>query len=28
VGGGIFFAGYISFEVPSNLALQRFGARA
>ena len=24
---GIFFAGYILFEVPSNLALQRFGAR-
>jgi ACS family tartrate transporter-like MFS transporter len=26
-GAGIFFAGYIVFEVPSNLALQRFGAR-
>ena len=26
-GAGIFFAGYILFEVPSNLALQRFGAR-
>jgi ACS family tartrate transporter-like MFS transporter len=26
-GAGIFFAGYIMFEVPSNLALQRFGAR-
>jgi ACS family tartrate transporter-like MFS transporter len=27
IGAGIFFAGYILFEVPSNLALQRFGAR-
>jgi len=27
VGAGIFFVGYILFEVPSNLALQRFGAR-
>jgi ACS family tartrate transporter-like MFS transporter len=27
VGAGIFFAGYILFEIPSNLALQRFGAR-
>jgi len=26
-GAGIFFAGYLLFEVPSNLALQRFGAR-
>lgn len=26
-GAGIFFVGYILFEVPSNLALQRFGAR-
>jgi MFS transporter, ACS family, tartrate transporter len=26
-GAGIFFAGYILFEVPSNLALQRVGAR-
>jgi ACS family tartrate transporter-like MFS transporter len=26
-GAGIFFACYILFEVPSNLALQRFGAR-
>jgi ACS family tartrate transporter-like MFS transporter len=26
-GAGIFFAGYILFEVPSNLALARFGAR-
>jgi MFS transporter, ACS family, tartrate transporter len=26
-GAGIFFLGYIVFEVPSNLALQRFGAR-
>ena len=26
-GAGIFFIGYILFEVPSNLALQRFGAR-
>jgi ACS family tartrate transporter-like MFS transporter len=27
VGAGIFFAGYILFEVPSNLAMQKFGAR-
>jgi ACS family tartrate transporter-like MFS transporter len=27
VGAGIFFVGYILFEIPSNLALQRFGAR-
>jgi ACS family tartrate transporter-like MFS transporter len=27
LGAGIFFAGYILFEIPSNLALQRFGAR-
>ena len=27
IGAGIFFVGYILFEVPSNLALQRFGAR-
>jgi ACS family tartrate transporter-like MFS transporter len=26
-GGGIFFAGYFLFEVPSNLLLERFGAR-
>lgn len=26
LGGGIFFAGYFLFEVPSNLALERFGA--
>ena len=26
-GAGIFFVGYVLFEVPSNLALQRFGAR-
>ncbi len=26
-GAGIFFAGYILFEIPSNLALQEFGAR-
>jgi hypothetical protein len=26
-GAGIFFVGYILFEVPSNLALQHFGAR-
>jgi MFS transporter, ACS family, tartrate transporter len=26
-GAGIFFVGYILFEVPSNLMLQRFGAR-
>ena len=27
VGAGIFFVGYILFEVPSNLAMQKFGAR-
>ena len=27
-GAGIFFAGYFLFEVPSNLLLERFGARA
>src|SRR6201997_3841809 len=27
LGAGIFFVGYFIFEVPSNLALQRFGAR-
>src|ERR1700716_2117454 len=27
LGAGIFFIGYFVFEVPSNLALQRFGAR-
>jgi hypothetical protein len=27
LGAGIFFVGYIPFEVPSNLALARFGAR-
>src|SRR5215467_7878202 len=27
LGAGIFFVGYFMFEVPSNLALQRFGAR-
>ena len=26
LGGGIFFVGYFLFEVPSNLALERFGA--
>ena len=26
-GAGIFFIGYFFFEVPSNLALERFGAR-
>jgi ACS family tartrate transporter-like MFS transporter len=26
-GAGIFFVGYILFEIPSNLALHRFGAR-
>ena len=26
-GAGIFFVGYILFEIPSNLALQKFGAR-
>src|SRR5271163_4125550 len=27
LGGGIFFVGYFLFEVPSNLALEKFGAR-
>ena len=27
LGGSLFFVGYFFFEVPSNLALQRFGAR-
>src|SRR6201990_355102 len=27
LGAGIFFLGYFFFEVPSNLALERFGAR-
>src|ERR1700748_2205131 len=27
LGGGIFFIGYFLFEVPSNLLLNRFGAR-
>src|SRR5436190_10421465 len=27
VGAGIFFVGYFIFEVPSNLALERIGAR-
>src|SRR5262245_26173930 len=27
IGAGIFFAGYILFEIPSNVALERFGAR-
>jgi len=27
IGAGIFFLGYFVFEVPSNLALERFGAR-
>lgn len=27
LGAGIFFIGYFFFEIPSNLALQRFGAR-
>lgn len=27
LGAGIFFVGYILFEIPSNLALQKFGAR-
>jgi len=26
-GAGVFFLGYIAFEIPSNLALERFGAR-
>src|SRR5690242_10332378 len=28
LGAGIFFIGYFFFEVPSNLLLERFGARA
>lgn len=28
LGAGLFFAGYFFFEVPSNLMLERFGARA
>lgn len=28
LGAGLFFVGYAIFEVPSNLLLQRFGARA
>ena len=27
VGAGIFFLGYVLFEVPSNVMLERFGAR-
>jgi MFS transporter, ACS family, tartrate transporter len=27
VGGGLFFVAYVLFEVPSNLAMERFGAR-
>jgi ACS family tartrate transporter-like MFS transporter len=27
LGGGLFFLTYFIFEVPSNLAMQRFGAR-
>src|ERR1700761_6890531 len=27
LGGGIFFVGYFLFEVPSNLALEKYGAR-
>src|SRR3954453_4547200 len=27
LGAGIFFVGYFIFEVPSNLALEKFGAR-
>ena len=27
LGAGIFFIGYLLFEMPSNLALRRFGAR-
>src|SRR5436190_18606233 len=26
-GAGLFFLGYFSFEIPSNLMMQRFGAR-
>jgi MFS family permease len=28
IGAGIFYFGYVLFEIPSNLLLQRFGARA
>src|SRR4051794_11978898 len=27
IGGGLFFLGYCLFEIPSNLLLERFGAR-
>src|SRR3954464_15439449 len=27
LGGGLFFVSYFGFEVPSNLALEKFGAR-
>src|SRR5471030_93559 len=27
LGGGLFYISYVIFEVPSNLAMQRFGAR-
>ena len=27
IGGGLFFVAYVLFEVPSNLAMERFGAR-
>jgi hypothetical protein len=27
VGGGLFFAAYVLFEVPSNLAMEKVGAR-
>ncbi|MDB5818143.1 MAG: transporter, partial [Rhizobacter sp.] len=27
LGAGVFFIGYFLFEIPSNMALQRFGAR-
>jgi hypothetical protein len=27
LGAGLFFIGYFAFEIPSNLALVRFGAR-
>ena len=27
LGAGVFFVGYLMFEIPSNIALHRFGAR-
>src|ERR1043165_1918497 len=27
IGGGLFFVAYVLFEIPSNVAMERFGAR-